>query len=59
MLVTPDFKCIRVMMAHRKRTNKLKNPPSKWKDELLEKGPKSWTQALLYAKLKRENDEMS
>ena len=44
-------------MANRKRTNKLNNPPSKWKQDLLEKGPKSWTQALLYAKLKNENSE--
>lgn len=44
-------------MAHRRRTNKLKNPPSKWKQDLLEKGPKSWTQALLYAKIKNENSE--
>ena len=45
-------------MAHRKRTNKLKNPPSKWKQDLLEKCPKSWTQALYYAKLKRLHDDI-
>tara|TARA_Y200000002_G_scaffold189390_1_gene156287 strand:- start:30104 stop:30235 length:132 start_codon:yes stop_codon:yes gene_type:complete len=41
-------------MAHRKKTNKLKNPPSKWKDELLEKGPKSFMQAILYEQLKKK-----
>tara|TARA_A100001035_G_C27672547_1_gene449050 strand:+ start:468 stop:614 length:147 start_codon:yes stop_codon:yes gene_type:complete len=48
-------------MAHRKKTNKLKNPPTlksiKWKEKLLKEGPKSWTQALLYAKLKNEKNE--
>ena len=42
-------------MAHRKRTNKLKNPPSKWKDKLLEEGPKSFMQAILYEQLKKGN----
>tara|TARA_S200000501_G_scaffold104550_1_gene97978 strand:+ start:1048 stop:1179 length:132 start_codon:yes stop_codon:yes gene_type:complete len=41
-------------MAHRKKTNKLKNPPSKWKDELLENGPKSFMQAILYEQLKKK-----
>jgi len=42
------------LMAHRKKTNKLKNPPSKWKDELLENGPKSFMQAILYEQLKKK-----
>ena len=41
------------LMAHRKKTNKLKNPPSKWKDKLLEEGPKSFMQAILYEQLKK------
>ena len=44
-------------MAHRKKTNKLKNPPSKWKDELLEKGPKSFMQAILYEQLKKKQPQ--
>ena len=44
-------------MAHRKRTNKLKNPPSKLKDKLLEEGPKSFMQAILYEQLKKGNSE--
>ena len=45
-------------MAHRKKTNKLKNPPTlksiKWKEDLLEKGPKSFMQAILYEQLKKK-----
>ena len=48
---------IRRLMAHRKKTNKLKNPPSKWKDKLLEEGPKSFMQAILYEQLKKGNSE--